>query len=94
MRMRGGTTRAEDAAGWLEWCLIVASGHSRSSEKRAASVKAHLVGHGMAADRIATRGMGEDQPVANNDTREGRANNRRVEIVVKAPARPSSTNQP
>lgn len=55
------------------------------SRKRAESVKAYLVTHGIAADRVTAKGMGEEQPIANNTSPEGRANNRRVEIVVEPP---------
>jgi outer membrane protein OmpA-like peptidoglycan-associated protein len=52
------------------------------SQRRADAVMAFLVGHGVAADRITARGFGPSQPVASNTTAEGRADNRRVEIVV------------
>lgn len=58
------------------------------SQKRAESVKAYLVAHGIAADRVTAKGVGEAQPVANNASPEGRANNRRVEIVVQPTAKP------
>lgn len=48
------------------------------SERRAKSVKDFLVKEGIAADRLTTRGYGESQPVDTNETKEGRANNRRV----------------
>lgn len=51
------------------------------SEKRAESVKAYLVKKGVAADRISTKGEGEANPVGDNKTRAGRAQNRRVEIT-------------
>jgi OOP family OmpA-OmpF porin len=51
------------------------------SERRAVSVKNYLVKDGIAASRIETRGYGESQPIAGNDTDEGRAMNRRVELV-------------
>ena len=51
------------------------------SEKRAESVKAYLVGKGVAADRISTKGEGEANPIASNKTKAGRAQNRRVEIT-------------
>lgn len=61
------------------------------SQARAESVRAYLVGRGVKPDRISAVGRGEAQPVATNDTPEGRANNRRVEIVISpktgAPAR-------
>jgi outer membrane protein OmpA-like peptidoglycan-associated protein len=55
------------------------------SAARAEAVKAYLVGKGVAAERLITRGLGSANPVADNKTAEGRAMNRRVEItsVVK-----------
>jgi len=54
------------------------------SEKRAASVAAALTArHGIAAERLSTHGVGQLAPVASNDTEEGRARNRRVELVRK-----------
>lgn len=52
------------------------------SRRRAEAVRAFLVTHGMQADHIVAIGRGESQPVASNDNPEGRANNRRVEIIV------------
>lgn len=49
---------------------------------RADSVKSHLVGDGYPAAKITTKGLGPDRPVADNGSPEGRANNRRVEIIV------------
>jgi outer membrane protein OmpA-like peptidoglycan-associated protein len=49
---------------------------------RANAVKGMLVSDGVARDRITTAGMGQDQPVASNDTEEGRARNRRLELNV------------
>jgi OOP family OmpA-OmpF porin len=45
-------------------------------------VKSLLVAQGVAADRISTTGSGQDRPVASNDTEEGRARNRRLELNV------------
>ncbi|RYZ39928.1 MAG: DUF4398 domain-containing protein [Myxococcaceae bacterium] len=53
------------------------------SERRAESVRDFLINQGVPSDRINIRGMGENRPVASNATAEGRANNRRVEIVVE-----------
>ncbi len=50
------------------------------SEKRANAVKEYLVDQGMEPSKIKIQGFGETQPVASNDTEEGRAQNRRVEI--------------
>lgn len=53
------------------------------SERRIASVKAYLVEHGIAAERIPRCiGYGESKPIDTNDTDEGRANNRRVELRI------------
>lgn len=52
--------------------------NQRLSEERAAAVKARLEGLGIAAARMSTTGRGESQPVASNETEEGRAANRRV----------------
>ena len=52
------------------------------SERRAAAVKDWLMAkHGVKADRLATLGLGDTQPVADNKTGEGRTKNRRVELV-------------
>lgn len=52
------------------------------SERRANSVADVLMNGGVAFDRIQTFGRGEDQPIASNLTEEGKAQNRRVEIVI------------
>jgi outer membrane protein OmpA-like peptidoglycan-associated protein len=52
------------------------------SERRADSVKRYLVGRGVGADRLTSAGRGESSPVADNDSAEGRQQNRRVEIVI------------
>jgi outer membrane protein OmpA-like peptidoglycan-associated protein len=51
------------------------------SQKRAESVKAYLAAGGIDAGRLRTKGFGESQPVADNATELGRAQNRRVELV-------------
>ena len=72
--------------------VIVAVGHTDSvgsdaynqklSERRAQAVKAYLESKGIDKSRVYTEGKGEKQPVADNKTKEGRAQNRRVEIEV------------
>jgi outer membrane protein OmpA-like peptidoglycan-associated protein len=52
------------------------------SERRAQSVASYLSAHGVARARIGTRGFGETQPIASNETEAGRAQNRRVEVKV------------
>lgn len=52
------------------------------SRRRAAAVTAVLVSNGVSSGRIATIGRGEDQPIASNLTAAGRAQNRRVEIII------------
>ncbi len=53
------------------------------SEKRAAAVKNYLVRKGVSASKLSSRGYGEANPIATNKTKEGRAKNRRTEIVVE-----------
>jgi len=56
------------------------------SERRAQIVYDYLTSHGVDASRItAVRGFGETQPIASNDTKEGRAQNRRTELKVNNP---------
>jgi outer membrane protein OmpA-like peptidoglycan-associated protein len=52
------------------------------SQRRAASVADYLTSRGVQSARLGTRGFGETQPVASNDTEEGKAANRRVEIKL------------
>jgi OOP family OmpA-OmpF porin len=53
------------------------------SEKRAQAVTDYLVKAGLPADRFTATGYGSSQPVASNDTDEGKAQNRRIDFVVK-----------
>jgi outer membrane protein OmpA-like peptidoglycan-associated protein len=74
---------------------IVVEGHTDSrgragdneelSQRRASTVREYLVGQGVPAERIRAVGLGSSRPVASNTNAEGRANNRRVEIVVEEP---------
>ena len=73
---------------------IVAEGHTDSrgtdeynqvlSLRRAKSVRDYLVAGGIAANRISVEGFGESQPVADNKTDDGRAQNRRVELRIRS----------
>jgi len=53
------------------------------SRRRASAVKQYLVRNGIAATRVRTEGYGEARPVASNDTEDGRAQNRRVELHLE-----------
>ncbi|WP_394146296.1 OmpA family protein [Vibrio atypicus] len=61
-----------------------ASYNQKLSEKRAQSVANALEAEGIDASRITVSGQGENNPIASNDTHEGRVQNRRVEITVPA----------
>ncbi|MGH9258549.1 MAG: OmpA family protein [Acidimicrobiales bacterium] len=52
----------------------------RLSRARAQSVRAYLISKGIAASRLTAEGLGPDQPIASNDTPEGRTQNRRVQL--------------
>ena len=56
------------------------------SQKRASAVRDYLVGRGIPSDLITAQGKGPDDPVSDNGSVDGRAANRRVEIVVKPKA--------
>ncbi len=56
------------------------------SQRRAGSVASVLIGNGVPANRIGTIGRGEDAPVASNLSDAGRAQNRRVEIIIRPTA--------
>jgi outer membrane protein OmpA-like peptidoglycan-associated protein len=56
--------------------------NQRLSEQRGETVRDYLTQEGMAASSVTTRGFGKTQPVASNNTAEGRQQNRRVELVI------------
>jgi outer membrane protein OmpA-like peptidoglycan-associated protein len=53
------------------------------SQRRASAVASILIGNGISSGRIRAYGRGEDQPIASNLTPEGRAQNRRVDILIR-----------
>lgn len=59
-----------------------ASYNEQMSQRRAEAVRDYLVSNGIGADRLSARGYGESQPVGSNETREGRAENRRVTLRI------------
>jgi outer membrane protein OmpA-like peptidoglycan-associated protein len=61
-----------------------ASYNQSLSERRAAAAANFLVSEGVRRTRMATRGMGETEPLAGNDTEAGRQANRRVEVAIYA----------
>jgi len=58
--------------------------NKKLSDKRAESVENYLVSNGVSESRITTKGYGESQPVAGNDTEAGRKQNRRVAVAIYA----------
>ncbi|MBT8241335.1 MAG: OmpA family protein, partial [Acidimicrobiia bacterium] len=60
-----------------------AAGNLDLSQRRADSVLAYLVDKGIGAERMTAVGYGEDVPIADNGTAEGRALNRRIEFIVQ-----------
>lgn len=60
--------------------------NDRLSQDRADAVREYLIAQGVPAENVQAVGRGEQEPVATNDTVEGRANNRRVEIIVEPEA--------
>src|SRR5690606_16963596 len=58
--------------------------NDRLSDERAASVTQYLTAQGVAAHRITSEGYGSEQPIADNETAEGRQANRRVEVAIYA----------
>ncbi len=72
-----------------------ATANQRLSEARANAVRTYLISQGVPSARIESVGMGDTAPVADNTSVEGRANNRRVEIVLPpAAAMPAAPGTP
>jgi outer membrane protein OmpA-like peptidoglycan-associated protein len=88
-------TQVADALMTTKERNIVVEGHTDSrgaashnldlSQRRADAVRSYLVARGYDSDRIQAHGIGKGRPATSNDTAEGRANNRRVELIVQSP---------
>ena len=82
---------------------VVIEGHTDSygsddanlalSRKRAEAVSAYLAQLGVPALRMSAVGYGETQPIANNDTEQGRARNRRIDIIIEPQLEPTPAAQ-
>ncbi len=68
--------------------------NARLSEERAKAVRAQLLEDGVGEARLRSEGMAETMPVADNKTPEGRASNRRIEIIVEATPGSGHTDMP
>jgi outer membrane protein OmpA-like peptidoglycan-associated protein len=55
------------------------------SQHRADSVRSYLIQQGVQSRRLTALGLGETQPIADNQTQSGRQQNRRVEIIIENP---------
>ncbi len=85
--------RVAEAVAKLEGRKVIVEGHTDStgeadynqalSERRANAVRDALIASGLGGDGVTAVGLGEDRPIAPNDTEAGRQQNRRVEIIVQ-----------
>ena len=90
---RANLSKIADLLERMDRVRIIVEGHTdsvgsaemnqRLSESRARAVRDYMVEQGVAPTEITTVGHGESQPIATNDTAEGRSKNRRVEIVIE-----------
>lgn len=87
-------TQVQSAIDLFPKCQVVVAGHTDSigaekqnlklSQERADTVKQYFLANmGISEDRVEAIGYGESQPIASNDTKEGRERNRRIDIVIK-----------
>src|SRR5690606_27826959 len=56
--------------------------NKKLSDDRAKSVRTYLVEHGVSEDKLTAKGFGDEKPIADNETEEGREKNRRVEFNI------------
>jgi outer membrane protein OmpA-like peptidoglycan-associated protein len=86
-------TKVQDAIAIFPESVIVVEGHTDSqgadnknvnlSQDRADSVREYLIANlGLPADRVSSIGYGKTSPIANNDSADGRAQNRRIDVVI------------
>ena len=86
-------TKVKQAINMFPGCSITIEGHTDShgsdqknmvlSQERAEAVNKYIQANmGLNASRINAVGYGESKPIANNETREGRAKNRRIEVII------------
>jgi outer membrane protein OmpA-like peptidoglycan-associated protein len=71
-----------------------ASYNLRQTDKRAQMIAEALVAFGVAPERLVARGLGETEPIDTNATVEGRAHNRRVELIIEAGDCPGAVEAP
>ena len=95
-RLLGGAEKVlDDAIAWLKknpHLAVEVAGHTDSdgaaapnlalSDRRALTVRDYLIAGGITPSRLTARGYGEAEPIADNATREGKAENRRVELRI------------
>jgi OmpA-OmpF porin, OOP family len=79
--MRKGTTIRIEIQGHTD-SVGSRTKNQRLSDGRAQAVRAYLIGQGIDPGRLTARGFGEDQPIEDNSTKEGKAINRRVEFHI------------
>ena len=60
-----------------------ANSNQQLSQRRADSVRSYLISSGIPSNRLSASGLGQDNPVASNESAHGRQQNRRVEVVVE-----------
>ena len=56
--------------------------NQKLSDNRAAAVRTYMVEHGVAKERLASKGWGESKPIGDNESEAGREQNRRVEFII------------
>jgi len=82
VRLLNGSSAPVSVEGHTDW--IGSDAYNQGlSERRANAVQAYLIEQGISPSRLSTSGYGESRPISSNETREGRALNRRVELHVQ-----------